>query len=59
MIEITAVKRQVVALADFNTRKLGTGKMPVPQDNLFIVEQASCLFLICCGTGILPVSDLL
>ncbi|WP_333144129.1 MULTISPECIES: hypothetical protein [unclassified Microcoleus] len=41
--------------------------MPVPQENLFFVEQASCLLLtqdacstrksILCGTGILPVAD--
>ncbi|HSF73613.1 MAG TPA: hypothetical protein VLA84_07425 [Microcoleus sp.] len=27
-------------------KTLGTGKMPVPQESLFVVEQASCLFLI-------------
>jgi hypothetical protein len=41
--------------------------MPTPQEHLLLVEQASCLFLwtgkmpthkklMCCGTGILPVS---
>jgi hypothetical protein len=54
MIEISVLKRQVVTVADFNTRKLGAGKMPVPQDNLFIVEQASCLLLIDGGTGKMP-----
>jgi hypothetical protein len=41
--------------------------MPIPQENLSFVEQASCLLLtqdaystrkfIFCGTGILPVAD--
>ena len=37
--------------------------MPVPQESLFVVEQASFLFLvpqvefICCGTGIFPVAN--
>ncbi|MEG4032932.1 hypothetical protein QUA03_03775 [Microcoleus sp. S36b_A4] len=27
-------------------KTLGTGKMPVPPKSLFVVEQASCLFLM-------------
>ena len=30
----------------FNKLFLATGKMPVPQPRIFLVEQASCLFLI-------------
>jgi len=52
--------------APFSISFLWAGRMPTPQENAVVVEQASCLFLrmvfftrkcSCCGTGILPVLE--
>ncbi|MEG4573453.1 hypothetical protein QUA56_12270 [Microcoleus sp. N3A4] len=43
--EAAGVEGYFLYLAPFSISLLGTGKMPVPQENLLFVERASCPFL--------------